>query len=69
MIKNKNPFFILYLSGLSMLGYLATDMYLPAFSIMQDDLNTSASVISGSLSIYLGGFALGQLIWGSFPII
>jgi Bcr/CflA subfamily drug resistance transporter len=64
MIKNKNPFFILYLSGLSMLGYLATDMYLPAFSIMQDDLNTSASVISGSLSIYLGGFALGQLIWG-----
>ncbi|MGL4859597.1 MAG: purine nucleoside transporter PunC [Enterobacteriaceae bacterium] len=57
-------YFMLYLAGLSMLGYLATDMYLPAFSAMQSDLQTSAGTISASLSIFLGGFALAQLIWG-----
>ncbi|EEP96516.1 Inner membrane transport protein ydhC [Yersinia aldovae ATCC 35236] len=53
-----------YLAGLSMLGYLATDMYLPAFGAMQQELQTSASAISASLSIFLAGFAIAQLIWG-----
>lgn len=56
--------FLLYLAGLSMLGFLATDMYLPAFENMQDSLGTSASAISASLSIFLGGFAVAQLVWG-----
>ncbi|EEP91881.1 Inner membrane transport protein ydhC [Yersinia kristensenii ATCC 33638] len=53
-----------YLAGLSMLGYLATDMYLPAFGAMQQELQTSAGSISASLSIFLAGFAIAQLIWG-----
>lgn len=56
--------FMLYLAGLSMLGFLATDMYLPAFSAMQSSLMTSPGMISASLSIFLGGFAIGQLLWG-----
>ncbi|CNI01548.1 inner membrane transport protein YdhC [Yersinia thracica] len=56
--------FMFYLAGLSMLGYLATDMYLPAFGAMQQELNTSAGSISASLSIFLAGFAIAQLIWG-----
>lgn len=56
--------FMLYLAGLSMLGFLATDMYLPAFSAMQTSLMTTPGLISASLSIFLGGFAIGQLIWG-----
>lgn len=56
--------FMLYLAGLSMLGFLATDMYLPAFSAMQTSLMTSPGMISASLSIFLGGFAIGQLVWG-----
>ncbi|WP_369788417.1 purine nucleoside transporter PunC [Rouxiella sp. WC2420] len=56
--------FLLYLAGLSMLGFLATDMYLPAFGSMQENLATSASAISSSLSIFLGGFAVAQLFWG-----
>lgn len=56
--------FILYLSLLSIVGFLATDMYLPAFEAMRNDLQTSKNSISSSLSIYLGGFALAQLIWG-----
>lgn len=39
-------------------------MYLPAFAAMQQDLNTSAASISASLSLFLAGFALGQLFWG-----
>ncbi|MCB5300984.1 purine nucleoside transporter PunC [Yersinia bercovieri] len=56
--------FMFYLAGLSMLGYLATDMYLPAFGAMQQELQTSAGAISASLSIFLAGFAIAQLIWG-----
>ena len=56
--------FMFYLAGLSMLGYLATDMYLPAFGAMQQELQTSASSISASLSIFLAGFAIAQLLWG-----
>lgn len=56
--------FMLYLAGLSMLGFLATDMYLPAFSAIQTSLMTSPGMISASLSIFLGGFAIGQLLWG-----
>ena len=56
--------FLVWLGGLSVLGFLATDMYLPAFAAMQQDLNTSAASISASLSLFLAGFALGQLFWG-----
>lgn len=47
-----------------MLGFLATDMYLPAFAAIQQDLNTSAASVSASLSLFLAGFAIGQLFWG-----
>lgn len=56
--------FLVWLAGLSVLGFLATDMYLPAFAAMQQDLNTSAASVSASLSLFLAGFALGQLFWG-----
>lgn len=60
----RNFGFMFYLAGLSMLGYLATDMYLPAFGVMQQDLQLSAGAISASLSIFLAGFAFAQLLWG-----
>lgn len=53
-----------YLAGLSMLGYLAIDMYLPAFDAMKAELGTSENAISASLSIFLAGFAFAQLLWG-----
>lgn len=56
--------FLVWLAGLSVLGFLATDMYLPAFSAIQQDLNTSPAVISASLSLFLAGFAVAQLLWG-----
>ncbi len=60
----KFPGFMVYLAGLSMLGFLAIDMYLPAFGAMQDTLHTSEGAISASLSIFLAGFAFAQLLWG-----
>ncbi|MBW9401201.1 Bcr/CflA family multidrug efflux MFS transporter [Leclercia sp. EC_58] len=56
--------FLVWLGGLSVLGFLATDMYLPAFAIMQADLQTPAAAISASLSLFLAGFAFAQLLWG-----
>ncbi|MBT0726508.1 Bcr/CflA family multidrug efflux MFS transporter [Rosenbergiella australiborealis] len=56
--------FFIYLALLSMLGFLATDMYLPAFSAMQHSLSTSATMVSASLSLFLAGFCCAQLFWG-----
>ncbi|WP_074019448.1 purine nucleoside transporter PunC [Xenorhabdus thuongxuanensis] len=65
MTTNKNSIpFMSYLAGLSMLGYLAIDMYLPAFDAMKAELGTSTNAISASLSIFLAGFAFAQLLWG-----
>lgn len=63
--KKKNSFlFLVYLVGLSIIGFLATDMYLPAFDTMRLDLATDKSSISASLSLFLAGYALAQLVWG-----
>ncbi|MDY1035496.1 purine nucleoside transporter PunC [Lelliottia sp. CFBP8978] len=59
-----NKGFLVWLGGLSVLGFLATDMYLPAFAAMQADLQTPAAAISASLSVFLAGFAFAQLLWG-----
>lgn len=61
----KNSFgFTCYLIGLSVLGYLGMDMYLPAFGVIGGDLHLSAGAVGASLSIFLAGFAVGQLLWG-----
>lgn len=63
--KNKNNLpFLIYLTGLSIIGFLATDMYLPAFEKMRLDLNTTKSNISATLSLFLAGYAIAQLLWG-----
>ncbi|HDS9127488.1 TPA: Bcr/CflA family multidrug efflux MFS transporter [Escherichia coli] len=56
--------FLVWLAGLSVLGFLATDMYLPAFAAIQADLQTPASAVRASLSLFLAGFAAAQLLWG-----
>ena len=56
--------FIIYLSLLSMLGFLSTDIYLPAFSALEASLNSSPNMIAVSLSLFVVGVALGQLFFG-----
>jgi Bcr/CflA subfamily drug resistance transporter len=55
---------LVYLAALSMLGFIATDMYLPAFKAMEMDFATGPEQIALSLTVFLGGMAFGQLMWG-----
>ena len=61
---NISKFQLVYLAALSMLGFIATDMYLPAFKIMEVDFATGPEQIALSLTVFLVGMALGQLLWG-----
>lgn len=53
-----------YLAILSMLGFVATDMYLPAFKMMEVDFATGPEQIALSLTVFLVGMAAGQILWG-----
>lgn len=57
-------FLILLLSALSALAPLSIDAYLPAMPAMGQDFGVSIHDIELSLSIYLGGFAIGQILGG-----
>lgn len=56
--------FLIYLALLSMLGFIATDMYLPAFKAIETSLDASATQVASSLTFFLAGLALGQLLYG-----
>lgn len=55
---------IFYLSALSMLSFIATDMYLPAFGIMQHYFATGPQYLALSLTVFLVGMGVGQISWG-----
>ena len=61
--QNKN-LITLILGMLATVSPFAIDFYLPAFSQIADELNTSTARISLSVSSYFIGMALGQLIYG-----
>jgi DHA1 family bicyclomycin/chloramphenicol resistance-like MFS transporter len=52
------------LSVLMVFAGLPTDLYLPAMPTMELALGTSHGVMAWTISAYLIGFSLGQLIWG-----
>ncbi|MGL4615609.1 MAG: purine nucleoside transporter PunC [Shewanella sp.] len=56
--------FLFYLALLSMLGFIATDMYLPAFKAIEGSFSSSPSQVAMSLTCFLAGLALGQLLYG-----
>lgn len=55
---------ILILGSLTALGPFSIDMYLPGFSDIAKDLNTSVAKVSMSLSSYFIGISAGQLLYG-----
>ncbi|WP_454049344.1 Bcr/CflA family efflux MFS transporter [Cellulomonas sp. Marseille-Q8402] len=52
------------LAALTAIAPLATDMYLPAFPQLATELGTSASAVQLSLTTFMIGLALGQLVIG-----
>ena len=55
---------VLVLGLLMSFGALSTDVYLPALPAMRDALRASQGSMELTLSGYLAGFSLGQLLWG-----
>ena len=52
------------LAALMGFGSISTDLYLPAMPAMGSALGASAGAIEWTISGYLIGFSLGQLLWG-----
>ena len=52
------------LSLLMGFGAISTDLYLPAMPAMGRSLDASAGTVEWTVSGYLIGFSLGQLLWG-----
>ena len=63
-MDKKMKIIVLVLSLLAALEPLSIDMYLPAFKDIADNLRVELSEVQLSLSVFLAGFALGQLFWG-----
>ena len=57
-----NYFF--FSSLLMAISPFATDTYVPSLPTISKSLNSPASVVQMTLSIYLFAFAIGQLFWG-----
>ena len=64
MLKADSFKVTLILASLVALGPLSTDMYLPALPRLTTELGASIAAAQLSLSIFLVGFALAQLIYG-----
>ncbi|SEF35709.1 MFS transporter, DHA1 family, bicyclomycin/chloramphenicol resistance protein [Amycolatopsis pretoriensis] len=56
--------FVLILGGLSAFGPLSIDMYLPALPRMAADLHAADTTVQFTLSAFIVGLALGQLVIG-----
>lgn len=64
MKRPSNFFLILILGALATVSPFAIDLYLPAFSQMASELNTTTATIALSLSSYFIGLSVGQLAYG-----
>lgn len=56
--------YIIVLGALTALGSFTIDLYLPAFPVIEGDLDVSTAVIQLTLTATTLGFALGQLVVG-----
>ena len=56
--------FLPLLASIVALTPLAIDLYLPAMLVIASDLNSNLESVQVSLSSYLGGYALGMMVFG-----
>ncbi|MBZ5748990.1 Bcr/CflA family multidrug efflux MFS transporter [Metabacillus rhizolycopersici] len=62
--QQRKAFIALILGTLAAFGPLSIDMYLPSFPILAAEFSTSASMVQLSLTFFLLGACLGQLVTG-----
>jgi len=63
-IRGLPGYFLFFVSAMVAIGPFAIDTYLPAMPSMAIGFDTDIVVINGTMSVYLLGFALGQLFGG-----
>lgn len=68
LLKNNAPTIgiTLLLASLTAIQPLSTDMYLPSFLSIQSAFNTDIAKVQFTLTIFMFGFALGQIFYGPF---
>ena len=64
MTKSRHRILVIMLGMLAATGPLSIDMYLPSLPTIQTDLGASAAATQLSLSAFLIGYAMGQLLYG-----
>ncbi|GAB3019410.1 Bcr/CflA family multidrug efflux MFS transporter [Spirosoma pulveris] len=64
MTRRQHFVIILILGALSTISPFSIDMYLPGFPAIARDLHTSISQVQLSLTAYLVGISVGQLLYG-----
>ena len=64
MKRNRYILLILILGSLSTISPFSIDMYLPGFPAISKDLGVSISQVQLSLTAYLIGIAVGQILYG-----
>ncbi|MBO9536161.1 Bcr/CflA family multidrug efflux MFS transporter [Herbaspirillum sp.] len=60
----KFPPWLVVLAGLTAMGALAIDMYLPSFTAIAKDLGVGTNLVQLTLSTFLVGLAVGQMFYG-----
>jgi DHA1 family bicyclomycin/chloramphenicol resistance-like MFS transporter len=64
MSRKRYSFIILILGSLATISPFSIDMYLPGFPTIARDLNTTIDKVQLSLTSYLVGICLGQILYG-----
>jgi DHA1 family bicyclomycin/chloramphenicol resistance-like MFS transporter len=64
MKRNRYILLILILGSLSTISPFSIDMYLPGFPAISEDLGVNISQVQLSLTAYLVGIAVGQILYG-----
>lgn len=64
MLRTNSLLFTVILTALVAFGPLSTDMYLPSLPAMKAEFGASVSEVQLTLSIFLAGFAVSQLLYG-----
>lgn len=64
MSRKRYSFIILILGSLATISPFSIDMYLPGFPTIARDLNTTIDKVQLSLTSYLIGICLGQILYG-----
>ncbi len=64
MTRKQYIFIILTLGILCTISPFSIDMYLPGFPVIAQDLNTTIAQVQLSLTSYLIGISVGQLVYG-----